>query len=132
MNVSDSFQFQQYPLFFLTVKPQPTKMSDDLRVFQYSFQSEMLEKRKRESNPFILYRNSIKKTAPKNIKMTELSKMASESWKKLSEDEKVYWKRLYEINRDLLPNTTDKKEFVETAHDPDSDEPPIKVEIINY
>src|ERR1043166_4181447 len=107
-------------------------MSDDLRGFQYSVQS--LKKKKRESNPFMLYRNSIKKTAPKNIKMTELSKMASESWKKLPENEKVYWKRLYEINRDLLPNTTDKKELVETAttadHNPDPDDPPIKVEVM--
>jgi len=89
-------------------------MSDSLRVFQYSFQSEILEKKKRESNPFILYRNSIKKTAPKNIKMTELSKIASESWKKLSDEEKTGWKRLYEINRDLLPlpTSTDKNDLV--------------------
>jgi hypothetical protein len=91
-------------------------MSDDLRVLQYSFQSEILEKKKRESNPFILYRNSMKKTAPKNIKMSELSKMASESWKKLSDEEKTEWKRLYEVNRDLLPNNiTDKKDFVEAS-----------------
>ena len=68
-------------------------MIDNLRVFQYSFQSKILEKKKRESNPFILYRNSIKKKAPKNIKMTELSKIASNSWKKLSKEEKAEWKK---------------------------------------
>ena len=45
----------------------------------------------------------MKETAPKNIKMTELSKIASDSWKNSTEEEKAKWKRLYEINRDL-PN----------------------------
>ena len=88
----------------------------------------------------------MKRKAPKNIKMTELSKIASESWKKLSEKEKVEWKRLYEINRDLpqnslntsnprnapnslnTPNTTDKKDLVETATT--DNDPFIKFEVV--
>jgi len=92
-------------------------MSGSLRVFQYNFQPEfkMSEKKKRESNPFFLYRNYMKETAPKNIKMTELSKIASDSWKNLTEEEKAKWKRLYEINRDLpnqeeLPQITNDRE----------------------
>src|ERR1044072_6905554 len=88
-------------------------------VFQYSFK--ILGKEKRKPNPFFLYRKNYMKTAPKNIKMTELSKMASESWKKLPEDEKANWRRLYEVNRDLLPNTSDKKDLVETAAIVDND-----------
>ena len=78
-----------------------------LRVFQYS-KLKILEKKKRESNPFFLFRNDMKRRAPKNIKMTELSKIASESWKKLSEQEKIEWKRLYEINREI-PNQEKRK-----------------------
>src|SRR5436305_9604414 len=84
-------------------------MSDNLRVFQYS-EFKTPEKRKRESNAFFLYRNSIKEKAPKNIKMTELSKIASDSWKNLPEEEKTKWKRLYEINRDQdLPNDREQE-----------------------
>src|SRR5436190_13344340 len=85
-------------------------MGDNLRVFQYSFQSKMkmVERKKRESNPFILYRNDLRKKTPKNIKMTKLSKIASDAWKTMPENQKVYWRRLYEINRDL-PDTTDAK-----------------------
>ncbi|CAG8513284.1 uncharacterized protein OCT59_007912 [Rhizophagus irregularis] len=72
----------------------------ELRVFQYSFQSEtlkVLKKRKRESNPFFLFRNDMREKAQKKLKMTELSKMASDSWKLLSEEDKAKWKRLIEI-----------------------------------
>src|SRR5688572_2181568 len=86
-----SFSFNNITLvfiFFLTI----TSMGDKhLRVFQYS-KLKILEKKKRESNPFFLFRNDMKRRAPKNIKMTELSKIASESWKKLSEQEKTEWK----------------------------------------
>ena len=84
-------------------------MSDNLRVFQYS-EFKTPEKKKKESNAFFLYRNSIKEKAPKNIKMTELSKIASDSWKNLPEEEKTKWKRLYEINRDQdLPNDREQE-----------------------
>ncbi|CAB4395491.1 unnamed protein product [Rhizophagus irregularis] len=90
----------------------------ELRVFQYSFQSEtlkVLEKRKRESNPFFLFRNDMREKAQKKLKMTELSKMASDSWKLLSEEDKAKWKRRYEINRDLQQRKEDKenKEIVD-------------------
>ncbi|GBB90144.1 hypothetical protein RclHR1_01700007 [Rhizophagus clarus] len=42
--------------------------------------------------------------------MTELSKMASISWKNLSEEEKATWKRKYEINRDLPSNSSEEKD----------------------
>jgi len=42
----------------------------------------------------------MKEKVPKNIKMTELSKIASNNTKRLSEYEKAIWKRRYEINRD--------------------------------
>ena len=55
----------------------------------------------------------MKETVPKNIKMTELSKIAFDSWKSLPEEEKTKWKRLYEINRDLpnqnLPQNTNDR-----------------------
>ncbi|PKC62019.1 hypothetical protein RhiirA1_538788 [Rhizophagus irregularis] len=67
----------------------------ELRVFQYSFQSEtlkVLEKRKRESNPFFLFRNDMRE-----------------------KKDKAKWKRRYEINRDLQQNKEDKenKEIVD-------------------
>src|ERR1043165_7374100 len=60
-------------------------MSDNLRVIQY-FQPKLKisEIKKREPR---------RETEPKNIKMTELSKIASDSWKKLSKEEKVEWKK---------------------------------------
>src|SRR3954453_8763064 len=82
-----------------------------LRVFQYS-KSKILERKKRESNPFFLFRNDMKEKAPKNIKMTELSKMASDSWKLLPEEDKAIWKRRYEINRDLQQSTIEKKDLI--------------------
>jgi hypothetical protein len=76
--------------------------------------------------------------------MTELSKIASESWKRLSDEENIEWKRLYEINRDLPQNTpetpnehnasnqqdvpTDKKDLVEV--EVIDNDPPIKVEVV--
>jgi hypothetical protein len=81
-------------------------MNNNLCVFQYSFQSDSFNtgKKKRESNAFFLFRSEMREKAPKNIKMTELSKIASNEWKNLSEDEKTIWKRRYEINRDLQTN----------------------------
>src|SRR2546426_712983 len=68
-------------------------MDDNLRVFRYSQpKSKISEIKKRESNPFFLFRDKIRETAPKNIKMTELSKIASNLWKNLSEGEKAEWK----------------------------------------
>src|ERR1051325_547511 len=87
------FNIQFFPL-------KSTNMSDNLRLIQYNF-PKISEKKKRKANPFFLFRNNMKETAPNNIKMTELSKIASDSWKKLSEEEKTRWKRSYEINRDL-------------------------------
>src|SRR5438045_5520661 len=96
----------------------------------------MSEKKKRELNPFFLYRNYMKETAPKNIKMTELSKIASNSWKNLPEEEKAKWKRLYEINRDL-PNgdnkivetiETDKMDKTDEIIDDNDSDTPIKME----
>ena len=59
-----------------------------LRVFQYS-KLKVLEKKKRESNPFFLFRNDMKRKSPKNIKMTELSKITFDSWKNLPEEKKT-------------------------------------------
>ncbi|PKK63181.1 hypothetical protein RhiirC2_855184 [Rhizophagus irregularis] len=100
----------------------------ELRVFQYSFQSEtlkVLEKRKRESNPFFLFRNDMREKAQKKLKMTELSKMASDSWKLLSEEDKAKWKRRYEINRDLQQRKEDKenKEIVDESDLVDKKDP---------
>src|SRR3954451_9260744 len=81
-----------------------------MHVIQYS---EVLGKKKRKSNPFLLFRDEMRKRIRGNIKMTELSNNASEKWKILSEDEKAHWKKLYEINRDII---TDKK-VSETATD---------------
>jgi hypothetical protein len=99
-------------------------MIDNLRVFQYTFKSEtlkILDKKKRESNAFFLFRNDMKRRVSKNIKMTDLSKKASFEWRKMSEYEKSKWKRLYEINRDLPQNTpntritTDKEDLKTTS-----------------
>ena len=58
-------------------------------------------KKEKRIKTFILYRNDLRKRTPKNIKMTKLSKIASDTWKTMPENQKVYWRRLYEINRDL-------------------------------
>lgn len=97
---------------------------NELRVFQYSFPSEtlkVLEKRKRESNPFFLFRNDMKQKASKKLKMTELSKMASDSWKLLSEEDKAAWKRRYEINRDQQ-STIEKKNLINKEDEKVADE----------
>ncbi|CAG8536694.1 687_t:CDS:1 [Funneliformis mosseae] len=80
----------------------------DLRVIQWSSQPKV---KKRTSNPFLLFRNELKKylSVIRNMQMTEVSKIASERWESLSEDDKAYWQRKYEINRDA----TDEVELVE-------------------
>ncbi|CAI2167381.1 5194_t:CDS:2 [Funneliformis geosporum] len=72
--------------------------------------SETLEKknRKREPNMFISYRKERMKGRPHNITMTEFSKIVSEEWKKLSEEEKAKWQRKYHINRDQKVTTKGK------------------------
>jgi hypothetical protein len=55
-------------------------------------------RRPREPNGFILFRSHLQR--PKNMPMREFSKEASESWKKLSDDEKAKWQKQYHINRD--------------------------------
>ena len=57
---------------FFSIFLQSMNMDDKqhLRVFQYS-KLKVLEKKKRESNPFFLFRNDMKRKSPKNIKMTE-------------------------------------------------------------
>jgi hypothetical protein len=108
-----------------------------LRIYKYGritrisvFPSEtlkVLEKRKRDSNPFFLFRNDLKERAPKNIKMTELSKMASDSWKNLSEEDKAMWKRRYEINRDLPQTSTEVKDLVDEKTVDENDDNSIEV-----
>ena len=69
-------------------------MSDNLRIIQYFQPKSKIKKiKKREPNPFFLFRDKIRETAPKDIKMTELSKITSNLWKNLSEEEKAEWKR---------------------------------------
>ena len=98
---------------------------NNLCVFQYSFQTDSFKagKKKRESNAFFLFRNEMREKAPKNIKMTELNKLASKKWKKMSEDEKTIWKRRYEINRDreLPTNTSDTIDTTRSDNDNDND-----------
>src|ERR1044072_9091900 len=66
--------------------------------------SEMPEKMKkrgkREPNMFILYRKDMIKDQPHNMSMTELSKLASERWKRLSDHDKAQLQRSYQISRD--------------------------------
>ena len=58
-------------------------MGDNLWVIQYFQPKSKISKiKEREPNPFFLYRDKKRETEPKNIKMTELSKIASDSWKK--------------------------------------------------
>ncbi|PKC15402.1 hypothetical protein RhiirA5_494592 [Rhizophagus irregularis] len=51
--------------------------------------------------------------------MTELSKMASDSWKLLSEEDKAKWKRRYEINRDIQQQSKKDKEKKEIVDESD-------------
>ena len=81
-----------------------------MHVIEYS---KVLEKKKRTSNSFFLFRDEMRKKVQGNIKMTELSNNASEKWKIMLDDEKAHWEKLYEINREI---TTDKK-VPETATD---------------
>ncbi|RIA94206.1 hypothetical protein C1645_818399 [Glomus cerebriforme] len=58
--------------------------------------------------------------------MTELSKMTSDSWRNLSDDDKAKWKRLY--YHQYRNSTADKKDLVETtATDQDS---PIAIKLV--
>src|SRR5947209_5407047 len=69
-------------------------MGDNLQIIQYFQPKSKISKiKKREPNPFFLYRDKKRETEPKNIKMTELSKIASDLWKKLSKKEKAEWKK---------------------------------------
>ncbi|CAI2181475.1 20141_t:CDS:1 [Funneliformis geosporum] len=64
--------------------------------------------KRRSPNMFILYRKEMMKYRPKNIKMTEFSKIVSRKWHNLSEYEKNIWQRRYHINRDTqLQNASD-------------------------
>ncbi|CAG8456385.1 14926_t:CDS:1 [Funneliformis mosseae] len=57
--------------------------------------------KKKEPNMFILFRKEMMKYKPyNNIPMTKYSKFVSEIWKNLSEIEKLYLQRKYQINRD--------------------------------
>ncbi|CAI2179860.1 9919_t:CDS:1 [Funneliformis geosporum] len=50
--------------------------------------------------------------------MTQVSKIAAELWENASEDEKAFWQRQYEINRDFKNETTDEVEIFGTDFSP--------------
>ncbi|CAG8627707.1 941_t:CDS:2 [Funneliformis caledonium] len=65
--------------------------------------------RKREPNMFILYRKEMMRDKPYNMTMVRFSKLVSEKWKRLSEDEKTELQRRYQINRDQKSQNSFKK-----------------------
>ncbi|CAG8464287.1 16046_t:CDS:1 [Funneliformis caledonium] len=78
-------------------------------------------KKKKEMNPFMIYRKEKLKTRKTNMTMTEFSKEVSISWNKLSEREKMKYQRRYQIKRDQKSQKT--VEFVPAAtdHNPPTD-----------
>ncbi|CAG8593806.1 17049_t:CDS:1 [Funneliformis caledonium] len=86
-------------------------MSDELKVFQYTFnESNATTPKKRLANIFITYRKEMMKKKPHNMPMTEYSRLVSKWWKELSEPKKSELQRRYHIDRDrkqYLPATKD-------------------------
>src|SRR5687767_15526400 len=56
-------------------------------------------RRKRKANCFIIYRTELLKHRPKNIKMTDFSKVVSALWKTLDDQRKETYRRKYEVNK---------------------------------
>ncbi len=61
---------------------------------------------RREPNMFISYRKEMMRYKPYNIPMTKFSKLVSEKWKQLSEEEKTELQRQYQINSDQKRKNT--------------------------
>ncbi|CAG8578031.1 14205_t:CDS:1 [Funneliformis mosseae] len=77
--------------------------------------------RKREPNMFILYRKEMMRDKPYNMTMVRFSKLVSEKWKQLSEDEKTELQRRYQINRDQKSQNSVKK-YVQRRFHTDTDQ----------
>ncbi|PKC09807.1 hypothetical protein RhiirA5_498964 [Rhizophagus irregularis] len=79
-------------------------MINNLYVVHHSFLSpkkSTTKRKKRSANCFLLFRQEMMKERPYKMKMSNYSKRVSEMWQNLSEDEKIEWKRRYELNREV-------------------------------
>src|SRR3954452_22658024 len=85
---------------------------NNLHVHQYVLSTP--GKKRRTANCFFLFRKEMMNRRPNNIMMSEYSKLVSEMWQNLSEDEKVDWKKKYEINRDCSPNIMSNEEIIDS------------------
>src|SRR3954452_14555398 len=72
------------------------------------------EKKRRIANCFFLFRKEMMNHRTNNITMIEYSKLVSEMWQNLSEDEKIDWKKKYEINRDCSSNIRSNEEIIDS------------------
>ncbi|GET61752.1 uncharacterized protein OCT59_012888 [Rhizophagus irregularis] len=80
-------------------------MINNLYVVHHSFLSpkkSTTKRKKRSANCFLLFRQEMMKERPYKMKMSNYSKRVSEMWQNLSEDEKIEWKRRYELNRESV------------------------------
>lgn len=89
---------------------------DNLHLVYHSVLSTP-EKKKRTANCFLLFRKEMMNYRPSNITMIQYSKLVSEMWQNLSEDEKIDWKKKYEINRDCSSKEMSNEEIIDSIFD---------------
>src|SRR5687767_6225962 len=66
--------------------------------------------KQRKRNMFILYRKSRMDGRPKDITMTDFSKMISKEWKKMSDSDKNKWRTFYHLKRGCNDNDSHSSE----------------------
>ncbi|PKY40232.1 hypothetical protein RhiirA4_453557 [Rhizophagus irregularis] len=75
-----------------------------------------IEKSKRKAGVFIFYRNEmLKEYGPIRIQMTAFSKMMSEKWNSLSENEKELWRQKHALSQYPAEQIPIENEYEEPA-----------------
>src|ERR1044071_3605432 len=76
----------------------------NIMIFHY-VEPEVSKPKKKIPNMFFAYRKEMMRYKPRNLSMTEYSKLVSKWWRDLSENEKVELQRRYQISRDFRLQT---------------------------